>query len=518
MNLGSILSRAARYFNNRCAFVCSGESRTFSEIEANSNRVANGLLKLGMCKGDRVAIVCDNSVQYVELDYAIYKAGLVRVAVNPMLSAMEVAHIIKDCGAATVVVSPRLANLVVSCREELVDVKDCISVSCSVPGMIEYEKLLENPETYSAPWPVEEADMSMLFYTGGTTGVPKGAIHTHKSIISVLMNLQAEFWRLTEKDVFLSGGSLAHANGFRSMTCYLQGAQFIIPDHFDAEDVLKTVEKEKVTIVSTVPTTLIRLCSYPDIAKFDLGSLRMITYGAAPIAVERLKDALRIFGKRLTQSYGQAEALMAISRLTTEDHCLEGSEMEMGRLACHGRPYTTNDVRVVDANDRDVPVGEIGEVIIRGPNMMQGYWKKPEATAETLKGGFVHTGDLGRMDEGGYLYLVDRKKDMIISGGYNIYAREVEDVVHAHPAVLEAAVIGVPDDVWGESVKAVVVLKEGMQATEEEIIQFTKERLASFKKPKSVDFVSKLPRTAAGKTSKKDLRAPFWVGKTRAIN
>jgi len=244
----------------------------------------------------------------------------------------------------------------------------------------------------------------------------------------------------------------------------------------------------------------------------------MITYGAAPMPQDRLKDAISLFGNVLTQSYGQAEALMAISRLTINDHILEGSEEEVKRLASAGRPYSLNEVRVVDEKDREVPRGEVGEVVVKSPITMKGYWLNQKATEETLKEGWIHTGDLGTMDADGYLFLVDRKKDMIISGGYNIYAREVEDVLHAHPAVSEAAVIGVPDESWGESIKAFVILKPGKTATGEEIIAFTKERLASFKKPKSVEFVSKLPRTSVGKISKKDLRAPYWQGQERAIH
>jgi len=302
------------------------------------------------------------------------------------------------------------------------------------------------------------------------------------------------------------------------MTCFLEGAKFIIPEHFAPEEIFKTIEKEKVTLLSTVPTTLIRLCNYPLINRFDLSSLRLITYGAAPMPTEKLKEALRIFGKRLAQSYGQAESLMAITHLTVEDHALEGSEREMRKLASAGRPYITNEVRIVNDEGREVEPGEVGEVIVKSKINMKGYWRNEEATKEALKDEWVYTGDLGTFDEDGYVYLIDRKKDMIISGGYNIYAREVEDILHAHPAISEAAAIGVPDDEWGESVKAVVVLKAGMTLSEEEVIQFCKERLASFKKPKSVDFISELPKTSIGKISKKDLKAPYWANQKRAIH
>ena len=284
------------------------------------------------------------------------------------------------------------------------------------------------------------------------------------------------------------------------------------------EEIFKTIEREKVTMLSTVPTTLIRLCNYPDIDKFNLSSLRLITYGAAPMPTEKLKEALKIFGRRLGQSFGQAESLMAITHLSIEDHVPDGSEKEVRKLASAGRPYLTNEVRIVNKEGKDVKIGEAGEVIVKSKINMKGYWRNQKATAEALRDGWVYTGDLGTFDEDGYIYLIDRKKDMIISGGYNIYAREVEDILHTHPAIAEAAVIGIPDDEWGESVKAIVALKPSMTLSEEEVVQFCKDRLASYKKPKSVDFVSELPKTSIGKISKKDLKAPYWANQKRAIH
>ena len=518
MNLGKVLTRAAGHFKDRCALACGAQKRTFSEIDMNSNRFANGLLGLGVRKQDRVAIFAENCVEYVEVDWALYKAGMVRVAINPLLSPGEVAYIIKDSQANTVVVTPRLGKMVLQAQDQLPEVKNFICLSRPEAGMTEYARFISSQPASPPGIDVREDDLSMLFYTGGTTGVPKGAMHTHESILQVLQNLQAEFWRLRPSDVFLSGGSLAHANGFRAMTGFLEGAKFIIPEQFVPEEIFATVEKEKVTLLSTVPTTLIRLCGSPQVHKFDLSSLRLITYGAAPIPTQKLVEALRIFGNRLGQSYGQAESLMAISHMDIEDHVPNGSEREVRKLASAGRPYMANEVRVVDREDRDVKVGEIGEVIVKSKINMKGYWRNEKATAEALRDGWVYTGDLGTLDEDGYLYLIDRKKDMIISGGYNIYAREVEEVLYTHPAVDAAAVIGVPDEEWGESVKAVVVLKPGMKASEQEIIQFCKEKLASFKKPKSVDFVPELPKTSIGKISKKDLKAPYWANQERAIH
>jgi acyl-CoA synthetase (AMP-forming)/AMP-acid ligase II len=518
MKLGDALSRSAQYFRNRTAIVCSGKSRTYADIEANSNRVANGLLGLGLAKGDRVAIVCSNCVEYMETDFALYKSGLVRVAINPMLSPSEVAHIIKDSGAKAVVVTEKLANLVLSSGKPLDGVDHTICVDGAFDQMMHFTTLLENPKSFSCPWELDEEDTAMLFYTGGTTGVPKGAIHTHESIGHVITNLQAEFWHLKQSDIILAGGSMAHANGFRAMVSFLQGAKFIIPDHFDPLDILKIVQHERVTILSTVPTTLIRLCNCEEIWQHDISSLRLVTYGAAPMPTDRLKEAIGIFGNRMAQSYGQAEALMAISVLNPDDHVINGDEAAMARLASAGRPYMINEVRIVDKQDQEVPRDEVGEVVVRSKIVMKGYWQNPDASKEALKDGWIHTGDLGRMDADGYLFLVDRKKDMIISGGYNIYAREVEDIIHAHPSVSEAAVIGVPDENWGESIKAIVILKPGETATQADIITFCRLHLASFKKPKSVEFVDALPRTSVGKISKKDLRAPYWMDHDRSIH
>ncbi len=516
MNLGMALSRAASHFRNRCAVICADKKRTFAQIDENSNRLAKGLFNIGIRKQDRVAIFCHNCVEYIEIDWALYKTGMIRVAINPRLSSREVACIIRDSGAKTVIVSPRLTNLISSIQAELPEVKNYICISEFIEGMIEYHEFIEAQNPSLPKLIINEDDIAMLFYTGGTTGTPKGAIHTHESVMNVIMNLQAEHYQLTQSDVFLGGGSLAWADGFRAMICFLEGAQFIIPEQFMPREVLETIEKEKVTLLSTVPTTLIRLYSSPYINEFNLKSLRLIIYGGSPMPTEKLKEALKIFGHKLAQNYGQAEAVMAITHLSIEDH-VEGIK-EVAKLSSAGRPFTTIEVKVVNERGEDVKPGNIGDVIVKGKITMKGYWQNLEATAEAIKDGWLYTGDIGYFDADGYLYLLDRKKDMIISGGLNIYAREIEEVVQTHPAVAEVAVIGVPDEEWGESVKAIVVLKSGMSSSAEDIIQFCSKILARYKKPKSVGFVSELPKTSLGKISKKDLRAPFWAGQERAIH
>ena len=265
------------------------------------------------------------------------------------------------------------------------------------------------------------------------------------------------------------------------------------------------------------PAMIKRLVTSPEIDKYDLSSIRCINYGGAPIYVEDLKEAVRKMGQIFVQLFGQAECPMTISYLRKEEHLLEGTEEQMKRLTSAGIPRTDVEVKIFDEQDHEIPPGQMGEIVVRGEVMMKGYWRNPKATAETLRGGWVHTGDLGIMDERGYVYILDRAKDMIISGGENIYSREIEDVIVKHPAVHEVAVIGVPDETWGEAVKAIVSLKPGQKATQEEIINFCKEHLASYKKPKSVEFIAEIPKNPYGKVLKRELREKYWVGEARRV-
>ncbi len=516
MNVGILVGRAARWNAKKTAVICGGKERTFSEIDSNANRFASGLKKLGLAKGDRVGLYADNSVEYFEAIFGLFKSGIVGVGVNTMLSAREAGFIIDNSGATVVLTSSKVAPDLQKMRTELAKVKTCICIGEGPGGMTDYDGFIREQSSSSPSANLKEEDLAQLFYTGGTTGVPKGAMLTHRVVNNVLMNMQAELCHIHPWDVVLSPGSLAHANGYYSLLAFIQGAKLIVPEGYKPEVVLSTVEKEKVTVLPGYPVTLTRLIDFPDLAKYDLRSVRLLTYGASPMATEKLRKALDIFGCKLAQGYGQAEALMTITYLSCEDHAY-ALRSRPERLASCGRPYLTQEVRVVDKEGRDVATRETGEVITRGAVCMSGYWNNPKATADTVKDGWVYTGDIGWMDEEGYLYLVDRKKDAIKTGGENVYAREVEDVLNSHPAVAEAAVIGVPDEAWGEAVKAVVALKPGMTATAEEIMQFCKERLSSYKKPRTVDFLPELPKTAAGKISKKDIRDPYWAGRERKI-
>jgi len=298
----------------------------------------------------------------------------------------------------------------------------------------------------------------------------------------------------------------------------LRGGRSVILPGFEVELLLQTIEKERVTHLLLVPTMINMLLNHPEIQRYDLSSVRTLFYAASPMPVERIKQALQVFGSVLIQGYGCTESSALITYLPKEDHAFERDPKKLRRLASCGVPIMACDVRVVNENGEDITPGEVGEIIERGEDTMLGYWKDPERTAETLKKGWLYTRDMATVDEDGYIYIVDRKADMIISGGYNIYPSEVEEVLYRHGAVYEASVIGVPDDLWGESVKAVVVLKEGMEATEEDLIQLCKNHLSSYKKPKSVDFVSDLPKNPYGKILRRKLREKYWAGQERMVH
>jgi len=517
VDVGILISRAGKWYSDRVGVICAGKERTFGDIERNSNRFANGLLReCGLVKGDLVGIYADNCVEYLEVLFGVLKSGMVGVGVNAMLSANEAAFIIRDSGARVVVTSPRVANAIAAIKEKLPAVERMLCIGQPLQGMIDYEGFISKQSASRPDVALTEDDLAQLFYTGGTTGVPKGVMLTHRIVLTALTNMHAEFCHINRDDVVLSPGSLAHANGYYSLLAFINGAKLIILGGYDASEVLATIEREKVTVHPGYPVTLTRLIDHPDIRKFDLSSLRLLTYGASPMPCDKLRTALEIFGPRLTQGYGQAEALMTITFLTPEDHAAALAH-NPHRLASCGKPYMTMEIRIVDEHGSDVPSGQFGEVIARGGVCMMGYWNNPEATAQTIRDGWVHTGDIGWMDDEGYVYLVDRKKDVVKTGGENVYAREVEDVLSEHPAIAEAAVVGVPDEAWGEAVKAIVVLKAGTYASADEIRRFCKQRLSSYKSPKSVEFADDLPKTPAGKISKKALRDPYWAGRDRRI-
>jgi len=519
MNAGTLFTKTARSFPDNLAIGYGDYELTYRQANERINRLANALRSLKIEKGSNVAILLHNCPEFLETLFACFKAGWGTVPINFRLHAKECSFIIDNSEAVAVILGEDFRDSLYGLKNEMPRVKYYICITDPLAGMLHYETLLKEQSADFADVDVTRDDLAWLFYTSGTTGRPKGAMLTHHNLMAMTMNFFADMSPLGPEDVILHAAPLSHGSGLYSLPNVAKGAANIIlkSKTFDPRIVFETVQRRKVTNMFMAPAMIKRLITSPEIDHYDLSSLKCIHYGGAPIYVEDLKASVKKLGQVFVQLFGQAEAPMSISYLRREEHLLEGTEEQMKRLTSAGIPRTDVEVKIVDDQDRDLPPGQMGEIVVRGEVVMKGYWKNPEATAETLRGGWLHTGDLGIMDENGYVYILDRAKDMIISGGENIYSREIEDVILRHPAVLEVAVIGIPDEKWGEAVKAIVSLKEGQKATEEEIINFCKKHLASYKKPKSVEFIDAIPKNPYGKVLKRELREKYWAGEARRV-
>ncbi|MBC7106756.1 MAG: long-chain-fatty-acid--CoA ligase, partial [Firmicutes bacterium] len=479
--------------------------------------LANVISGLPCRKGDGVAVLAHNCFRYVELYFACAKAGTPIVPLNYRLSGRELTYILNHSEARALFFGQKYLPVVEEIRGDLECVAHLVCLDGEPVGIPQYEDLLRMASDAEPDVPLSEEDVAILGYTGGTTGLPKGVMTTHKNVISSCYNCAVEM-RLHPDTVYLNAPPLFHAGDAMGMFAFsFAGGTNVVVDSFDPERVLRVIEGERVTHPLLVPAMILALLRYPGVKEFDLGSLQTVIYGTAPMPFDPLIRALGLFGCGFAQIYGATETFVPISILKPEDHVAEGPEDLMKRMLSAGRPMIGVEVRIVDDKGEELPTGQIGEIAVRGANVMKGYWKQPELTAEVLRDGWYLTGDMGRADELGYIYIVDRKKDMIISGGENIYPKEVEDVLFMHPAVADAAVIGVPDERWGEAVKALVIVKPGAQVTEEELIEHCKRHLASYKKPQSVEFMGEFPRSTAGKVLKNVLREKYWQGRERKV-
>jgi long-chain acyl-CoA synthetase len=511
-----ILTTNAQLYPNRTAFIFKDRRYAFKEVNERVNSVINALFHMGVKKGDPVGILSYNCPQYFEA-FALSKAGLVIVPLNFRSVGRELIYLINNSEINTIIVSDDFIDLVNSIKKEIGGVKNFISMNNDTEGMKSYEKLIKDHEPVEPAEPVYPKDDAVIYYTSGTTGQPKGAVHTHKSIMAEI-NLPTK--QLTPDDVALCVMPFFHygSTAAYQFAVFKAGATSVVLEKFDEAEVLKTIEKERVTYTNIVPAMIIRLLDYPDLKKFDLGSLKTIGFTGALLPVDIMKRATIYFGRNIFhQELGQTET-GNLTLFKKDEYKINGSAGEIQRLESAGRPVIKGEVIIMDKNGNEAPRGKVGEIVSCSARNMRGYWNMQKETDETIRDGWLHTGDLGRMDEDGFIFIVDRKKDMIISGGENIYSKEVEDVLYTHPAVLHAAVIGVPDEKWGEAVKAVLVLKHGMKATEEEIIEYCKKNLAGYKKPRSVEFRDGLPMTGSGKIQKNGIREPYWKGYKKKVN
>jgi acyl-CoA synthetase (AMP-forming)/AMP-acid ligase II len=507
MNVGYILTRTAKNFPEREALVVDGQRLTYRELNERVNQLANSLLAHGLNKGDRVGLLFYNSLAYFESYLALYKAGLVWVRLNYRLSVAEMANMMQDSQASALIHGPEFGKAADEVHERIPGVKLRIHQGKG-PGL-GYEELLSAGSKKEPSVVVNEEDLSDIWYTSGTTGEPKGIMITHRNILTCVQFLLSDVYWITEDDKLLTVGALSHAGAVRVLPFLLRGALNVLHRSFDPREIFRTIEKEKVTDISTVPTMLLALMDHPERRNYDLSSLKTITYAGAPTPVERIKEAVNVFGPILDQSFGQAESIITITHLPKHEHIFSDDPEREKRLASVGREYPGVQVKVVNEKDEECASGEIGEVITKSDLIMKGYWNRPEQTAEALKGGWLYTGDLGYQDDKGYLYLMDRKHGKIITGGLNVYPREIEEVLAQHEAIAEACVFGIPDSKWGEAVTAAVALRAGADTSEQALIEFCKSRIASYKTPKKVYIIDRLPKNAYGKILQRELKERF---------
>lgn len=504
MNLAHLLHRAAKIWGRQPALSVGKSVRlTYAEMGRRVPRLAAGLVAAGQLqRGDRVALLLKNCPEYWELLFALWHAGIVAVPVNAKLHAREVAWILENAEAKLAIVSAALAD----------DLKPLAQDLPALPRLI----VMEEPDfaaLYEVP-PIPMADvapddLAWLFYTSGTTGRPKGAMLTHRNLWAAVMNYFADVDRVDPQDCIIHCAPISHGSGLYGLPHVARGANQVIPESggFDPAETLDLIAHWPGCSFFFAPTMVHRLIHAPQIATTDTSNLKTIVYGGGPMYVADLQDAMRVLGPKLAQIYGQGEAPMTITGMDKGMHVDDGHPRYLARLGSAGAVRTDVEVRVVDADDNPLPNGEVGEVICRGPVVMAGYWRNPEATAQALRGGWLHTGDVGSFDDDGYLTLKDRSKDMIISGGSNIYPREVEEVLLRHPDVDEVSVVGKPHADWGEEVIAFVVPRNGSRLNEAALDALCLDHIARFKRPKQYRFVPALPKNNYGKVLKTELRA-----------
>jgi len=517
-NLADMVRARAKNHGDAVAFEFEGRQTSFAQFDVLTNRVANALKATGVRPRERVAYLGKNSDSYFELLLGAIKANVVMAPVNWRLAGPEIAFIVEDCKAPVLFAGPEFIELVDRIRPQLPSVRTFVATEGAAPGWLSYAawrdaQIGEDPQV-----PIDRKDIAIQLYTSGTTGKPKGAMLSHANFFNLVetgRDQKPDWNKWNEDDVSLVAMPIFHigGSGWGVMGLY-HGAKGVIAREFDPTKVLDFFEQSGITKLFMVPAAMQFVVRQPRARSVDFSRLKYMLYGASPIPAALLKECIEVFKCGFVQMYGMTETTGTIVALPPEDH-VEGME----RMRSAGKALPGVELAILDVYGNLLPPREVGEIATRSGSNMAGYWNLPEATAKTLgSDGWLRTGDAGYMDSDGYLYIHDRIKDMIISGGENIYPAEVESAICDHPDVAEVAVVGVPDDRWGEAVKAIVVMKQGKEATAADIINFTRERIAGFKTPKSVEFIEALPRNPSGKILRRHLRDPYWAGKDRQVN
>ena len=502
---------------NAISLVLGEKTLTWAQLNSRAAQVAQGLRRAGVKSQDRVAFLDKNGIEHFEVFYGCAMLNAVSVDVNWRLAGPEVAYIVNDSEAEVFIVGQEFVPILDAIIKDLTRIKTVIVIG-GHPSHNDYERWVSAQSAVDPKVATKPSDIAFQLYSSGTTGRPKGVMLTNDNFFALLPAAR-DVWGMSENTVNLVAMPLFHIGGGGWATAgQFAGARSIIMRDVDPAAMLTLIEKQRITHGFVVPALLQFALIMPNIGTTDFSSLELIAYGASPISEAVLEGSIKAFKCPFMQVYGLTETTGVVTVLGPEDHDL--SSANKGRLRSCGKPFTGIELRIVDSDTtKDVPVGDVGEIWIRSRQVMKGYWNMPEETAKSIvKGGWFRSGDAGYFDKDGYVYIFDRVKDMIVSGGENVYPAEVENALMAHPAIADVAVIGVPDEKWGEVPMALVVRKPDTTVTEQEIISFARERLAGFKTPKTVGWIDALPRNPSGKILKKILREPYWVGHTRRVN
>ncbi|MBM3491614.1 MAG: fatty acid--CoA ligase [Alphaproteobacteria bacterium] len=513
--MADLVRRQARERPEAIALSFEDRQQSYAEFDRRASQVANALAGLGVRPGDRVAILARNSDRFFELFFGCAKAGAVLVPVNYRLAPPEIAQVVNDSHARLFVVGRDYLAVARALRPQLPRLAHLIGQDGPAEGFLDYAAWREGASAEDPRLAVAPDDVVLQMYTSGTTGLPKGAQLTHGNLGGLLPAAVDEWAGFSPQDVNLVCLPLFHIGGAGWGFLGLHvGCRNVVLAEADPGRVLDCLARERVTQTIFVPALILFLLQHPECGTTDFSSLKTIYYGASPIPFDLVKAAVARFGCGFCQLYGLTETTGAIVFLPPVEHDLARPE----RMRSCGKPMSTVELRVVDAEGKDCAPGQVGEIVCRSGQVMKGYWNMAEATAKAIRDGWLQTGDAGYLDADGYLYIHDRVKDMIVSGGENIYPAEVESALFGHPAVADVAVIGVPDEQWGETVKAIVVRKPGMPLSAQDLLGFARQRVAGYKLPRSVDFVEALPRNPSGKILKRELRRPYWQGHERQVN